>query len=186
VPLVTVLIIAVGLSLDAFAVAVATGALLKRDHVKHALRMASFFGLFQALMPVLGWLAGLTLRDMIETADHWVAFGLLLFVGGKMIYEAVWLKNEEKEPGDGAHDTVALLFLSIATSLDALAVGLSLSLLGVDIALPSLIIGVVCFLFTLAGVGVGAKVGHLFEEKIEIVGGLVLIAIGVKILMDHT
>lgn len=181
----TTLALAVALSMDAFAVAVATGSLLKRDHVRHALRMAAFFGFFQALMPALGWLAGLTLRDMIEKADHWVAFGLLLLVGGKMIYEAVWLKKEEKEPGDGAHDMATLLILSVATSIDALAVGLSMSLLGVDIVLPSLIIGVVCFVFTLVGVGIGAKVGHLFEEKIEIVGGLILIGIGAKILYDH-
>jgi putative Mn2+ efflux pump MntP len=181
----TILALAVGLSLDAFAVAVATGSLLQRDHVKHALRMAAFFGFFQALMPALGWLAGLTLRDMIEKADHWVAFGLLLLVGGKMIYEAVWLKKGKKEPGDGAHDMATLLVLSIATSLDALAVGLSLSLVGVDILLPSVIIGIVCFAFTLAGVGIGAKIGHLFEEKIEILGGLILIGIGAKILYDH-
>ncbi|CAK0778811.1 putative manganese efflux pump MntP [Gammaproteobacteria bacterium] len=145
----------------------------------------SLFGFFQALMPVIGWLAGLTLRDIIETVDHWVAFGLLLFVGGKMIYEALWLKQEEQESDDGAHDLATLLILSIATSLDALAVGLSLSLVGVNIVIPSAIIGVVCFGFTLAGVWIGSRIGHLFEEKIEIVGGMILIGIGTKILYDH-
>jgi putative Mn2+ efflux pump MntP len=184
VPTLTVFAIAVGLSMDAFAVSIATGAVLKRDHVIHALRMAVFFGLFQALMPVLGWLAGLSLRDVISKLDHWIAFGLLLLVGGKMIYEALWLEKDD-DASPGAASLPTLLLLSIATSIEALAVGLSLSLLGVDIALPSLIIGVVCFAFTLAGVFVGSKVGHLFEKKIEIVGGLILIGIGVKILLDH-
>ena len=184
----TVLAIAVGLAMDAFAVAIATGVAVKRDHLREAIRMAAFFGLFQALMPALGWVAGLRLRDLIHSFDHWVAFGLLALVGGKMLYEALWLEKdaqEEEDPSGSRNGLATLLLLSVATSIDALAVGLSLSVLGVEIILPSVVIGVVTFALTFAGVFIGCKVGHLFEKKIEAAGGLVLIGIGIKILVDH-
>jgi putative Mn2+ efflux pump MntP len=145
--------------------------------------MALFFGGFQALMPVLGWLAGQELRPLIQGVDHWVAFGVLSLVGAKMIYEAFSLAEEERltaPPG-----IVLLLTLAIATSLDALAVGLSLAVLRVEIALPALVIGVVTFVMTLLGVSLGRRFGHLFESKIEAAGGVVLILIGVKILWEH-
>jgi len=188
VSIVELLLIALGLSMDAFAVAVATGAIMGKTtgklHLGLALRMAAFFGGFQALMPIVGWLAGMGLRDYISAFDHWIAFGLLLFIGMKMVYEGMHL-DEDGEKDSADHSLLVLLGLSIATSIDALAVGLSFSMLGVAIPVPALIIGVCTFSLTFAGVGIGAKVGHFFEKKIEIMGGLILIGIGAKILVDH-
>ena len=143
---------------------------------------ASSFGAFQALMPVLGWLAGLSFIELISGFDHWVAFGLLAFIGGKMIYSARANPKEEKE----AKLTVpVLLILSVATSIDALAVGLSFSLLRVSITTPIIAIGVVTFLLSFAGFNFGNKLGKFFERKVQVIGGIVLIAIGIKILLEH-
>jgi len=177
-----ILAIALGLSMDAFAVAVASGYAISRMNLGHALRMALFFGGFQAIMPVAGWLLGLSVRQFIAGFDHWLAFGLLLFVGGKMIWEA---RHEEEFVEKNPLNIATLFMLALATSIDALAVGLSLSFLAVAILLPAAIIGAVTFALSLAGVYVGKAFGHFFENKIEIVGGLVLIGIGVKILLEH-
>ncbi len=134
-------------------------------------------------MPVVGWLAGLSVREFISTVDHWVAFGLLVFVGGKMIYEAT-LMNEEEEAKDPMN-IATLLILSLATSIDALAVGLSLSFINVTIITPAIIIGVVTFILSFAGVYIGSRFGHFLENRIEVVGGLILIGIGAKILVEH-
>lgn len=182
--LITILLIAVGLAMDAFAVAVASGISLKRHRARHALRIAAFFGAFQAIMPVLGWLAGLTLQDYIAGIDHWIAFGLLVGIGVKMIVEAFKLEEDEKDPSD--MNLHLLFLLSIATSIDALAVGLSFAFLEISIATPAIIIGVVTFVLALIGVHLGSRVGHLFENKIEIIGGAILIGIGAKILLEHT
>lgn len=174
---------AVGLAMDAFAVSVTFGLTAKENRVNHALRMASSFGAFQAAMPVIGWLAGSGLRGYIAGVDHWLAFGLLSLIGVKMIIESGKMKSEGKpacSPG-----LYLLFMLSIATSIDALAVGLSLSFLNVPIVTPSLAIGVVTFALSLAGFMVGGRLGHFFENKIEIAGGLTLIGIGVKILIEH-
>ena len=179
----TVLIIAVGLAMDAFAVSISSGLAIKKIRMGHAFRIAFFFGAFQAIMPVIGWLAGLGLKDFISAIDHWIAFVLLSIVGGKMIYESTFL-DEEKDEKDTLNIYV-LLILSIATSIDALAVGLTLSFLNVDIASPAVIIGIVTFLLSFLGVYIGDRFGHFFESKIEIVGGLILIGIGIKILVEH-
>ena len=182
-----VLLLALGLSMDAFAVAVAGGATMKKLHVPHALKMALFFGVFQALMPVLGWAAGLGLKDFISGWDHWLAFALLAAVGGKMLWESFEIK-EESECGGGRScpfDTGTLTVLAVATSLDALAVGLTFSMLRVSIIGPVLIIGAVTFVMTAAGVKIGSAGGHFFENKMEAAGGAVLIAIGLKILLEH-
>lgn len=179
----TVLIIAVGLAMDAFAVSISSGLAIKKIRIGHAFRIAFFFGAFQALMPVVGWLAGLGLKDFISAVDHWIAFALLSFVGGKMIYESTFL-DEEKDDKDTLNIYV-LLILSIATSIDALAVGLTLSFLNIDIASPALIIGIVTFLLSFLGVYIGGRFGHFFESKIEIAGGIILIGIGIKILVEH-
>lgn len=181
-----VLLIALGLSMDAFAVSVASGATMKRLHLPHALKMGLFFGGFQAVMPVLGWAAGLSMKNFIAGWDHWIAFGLLSAVGGKMLYEAFEIKAEE-ECGNKTcpFDTGTLTVLAIATSIDALAVGLTFSLLQVSIAGPVLIIGLVTFLMSVAGVKIGSAGGHFFEHKMEAAGGLILIAIGLKILFGH-
>lgn len=181
--LAAVLFIAVGLAMDAFAVSVVTGSVYKELHVKHALRMALFFGGFQAVMPVIGFLAGLSVKDYITEIDHWVAFGLLAFVGGKMIYEAFRIESAEKN-----HDPsnlLILLALSVATSIDALAVGITLSLLTSAIALAVTLIGLITFGLSFTGVYLGKRFGHFFESRIEVVGGLILIAIGIKILIEH-
>jgi putative Mn2+ efflux pump MntP len=178
-----ILIIAVGLAMDAFAVSVVSGSIYKRLHIKHAFRMAFFFGGFQSLMPLVGSLAGLSIKDYIADYDHWVAFVLLSAVGGKMIYESFKIKPN-KENFDPSSIFV-LLVLSIATSIDALAVGITLSLLQVSIATAVIIIGLVTFVLSYAGVFVGKKFGHFFENKIEAAGGVILIGLGVKIVFEH-
>jgi len=181
--LVTIIIIAVGLSMDAFAVSVVSGAACKQLKVRHTLRMAVFFGGFQAFMPLVGALAGLTVKGYIAGYDHWIAFALLVAVGGKMIYESFKLA-----PAGGKFDLsniFVLLVLSIATSIDALTVGVTLPLLKIPIATAAAIIGVVTFVLSALGVSIGKRTGHFFESKIEAIGGLALIGLGVKILLEH-
>ncbi|MBN2297928.1 MAG: manganese efflux pump [Deltaproteobacteria bacterium] len=179
----TIFFIAVGLAMDAFAVSIAGGLTMERLRIRYALRIALFFGAFQAIMPIIGFMAGLTIRDYIMHVDHWIAFGLLAFIGSKMIYESLFLNDNDKKMDP--NDIFLLLVLSVATSIDALAVGLSLSLLKVDILHPAFIIGIVTFILSFLGVFIGRSVGHLFEKRIEVLGGLVLIGIGVKILIEH-
>ena len=180
----TVFVMAVGLSMDTFAVSVANGCRIKRVTLRDALRPGWWFGGFQMLMPVLGWLAGLALRDLVQSFSHWVAFGLLVFVGGKMLVEALRGGEHEDECGAERRSTRDMLVLAIATSIDALAVGLSLSVLHVSIWWPALLIGLVTFTFSLAGTLLGCSIGKLVKDKAEILGGLVLIGIGIKILLQ--
>ena len=181
-----ILLIAFGLAMDAFAVSIASGAAMKRFELRDALKMGLFFGGFQAFMPVIGWLAGTGMKSFITGWDHWLAFGLLSLVGGKMIYEAL-VMNENTEAGgkNCPFDTGVLLVLALATSIDALAVGITFSVLSVSIILPVIVIGLVTFILSAAGVQLGVKGGHFFENKIEIFGGLILIGIGLKILLEH-
>jgi putative Mn2+ efflux pump MntP len=179
----TILGLAVGLAMDALAVAVATGLLLGRPNQGHVLRLAFHFGLFQFLMPVVGWLAGRTVEEHIRDVDHWVAFALLSFVGGKMLLEA--RRGREEGPSGDPTRGWMLVLLSIATSIDALAVGLSMAFLHVSIWLPSVVIGLVAFAVTAAGVVLGARVGRTLGRWPEVVGGVVLLAIGAKILAEH-
>ncbi len=181
--IVTILFLGIGLAMDAFAVSVVTGSVYKELHIKHALRMALFFGGFQAMMPIIGSLAGLSLKAHIAVYDHWIAFGLLGVVGGKMILEAFEIKSAEKNLDPS--NLLILLTLSVATSIDALAVGFTLSLLVRSLAFAVSAIGVITFGLSYAGVSVGKRFGHFFESKIEILGGLILIAIGIKILVTH-
>jgi putative Mn2+ efflux pump MntP len=181
--LVTILFIAVGLAMDAFAVSVVTGSVYKELKVRHALRMALFFGGFQAIMPIIGFLAGLGLRNYIEPYDHWVAFGLLSFVGGKMIYESFQIEAAERNRDPS--NLLVLVALSFATSIDALAVGITLSLLKAPIALAVMIFGLVTFILSYGGVFIGKRFGYFFESKVEVAGGVILIAIGIKIVVEH-
>ncbi|WP_319471761.1 manganese efflux pump MntP family protein [uncultured Pseudodesulfovibrio sp.] len=176
--------IAIALAMDAFAVSIATGVTLKSVSPRQTFRLAWHFGLFQALMPVLGWYLGGTVRSYIETYDHWIAFGLLGYIGYNMIREA--FADEEETQGDPTKG-MTLVILSIATSIDALAVGLSLSMLGISVWWPSLIIGIVALLFTAAGLHLGktAVKAERLGKYSEILGGTVLIAIGLKILWEH-
>ena len=172
--------------MDAFSVAVATGVSLKTVSARQTFRLSWHFGLFQAMMPVMGWAAGLSVRAYIERYDHWIAFGLLAFVGISMIREAFSndpTDRRKKDPTCG----VSLVMLSVATSIDALAVGLSISLLNVSIWTPALIIGLVAGAFTIAGLYIGKTMGaskHL-SRYAEVLGGGVLLAIGLRILYDH-
>jgi putative Mn2+ efflux pump MntP len=179
----SIVVIALGLAMDAFAVSVASGFTIRRLHIRHAFRMALFFGAFQALMPVVGWLAGLSLRDWIASIDHWIAFGLLGFIGIKMIVESARLDPDGKK--SDPMKLMVLLMLSVATSIDALAVGLTFAILQVSILLPVLVIGIITFVLSFAGVYIGDRFGHFFEKKIEIIGGIILIGIGTKILIEH-
>lgn len=178
-----ILFIALGLAMDAFAVSIAGGVAIKHGKLRSALKFGSFFGSFQMIMPVLGWLAGIRFRGFIADFDHWIAFGLLAFVGGKMLYGSRKMGKVEASmsaPGPGG-----MIILSIATSIDALAAGLSFAFIQVPIAAPVLVIGAVTFLLSFAGVLIGNTVGHFFEGKLEAAGGLILIAIGIKILLEH-
>ncbi|MBN2315868.1 MAG: manganese efflux pump [Sedimentisphaerales bacterium] len=181
--LITIIVIAVGLAMDAFAVSVVSGSVYKQLHIKHALRMAAFFGGFQALMPLIGSLAGLSAKDYIVDYDHWIAFGILGAVGGKMIYESFKIKSVEDNYDPS--NIIVLLVLSVATSIDALAVGLTLSLITRSIATAVIIIGLITFFLSYLGVLIGKRFGHFFENKIEILGGLILIGLGIKILIEH-
>lgn len=180
--LLTIVVIAVGLAMDAFAVSIATGTASKRLNIRHALRRAFFFGAFQAFMPLLGSLAGIALKDIITSIDHWVAFVLLTAIGVKMIFESFRLKPNDVPD---AQSLGVLITLSIATSIDALAVGVTLSFITASVYMAVAIIGVITFVLSLIGTQLGRKVGHFFESKIEILGGVILIAIGTKILIQH-
>ena len=180
----TIIVIAVGLAMDAFAVSVAAGAAERKLHIRHAMRMAVFFGAFQAIMPLIGWLAGERFKDSIAAYDHWVAFGLLALVGGKMIFESFKLKKA-KDPAVDPSSILVVLTLAVATSIDALAVGVTLSLVTDSILFAVLMIGIITFALSLAGIRIGMKVGHFFENKIEIFGGIILLLIGIKILLEH-
>jgi manganese efflux pump family protein len=179
----TILGLAIGLGMDAFAVAAAIGLALGRLTFRPVFRLSWHFGFFQFLMPVLGWMAGQTVSRYITSYDHWVAFGLLVAVAGKMIYEAF-----EVESFSGKSDPTrgwSLLVLSVATSIDALAVGLSMAMLKVSVWIPSVIIGVAAAGMTLTGMYLGRRIGHRFGRKMHFVAAGVLVLIGIKILIEH-
>jgi putative Mn2+ efflux pump MntP len=181
----TIFGIALALAMDAFAVALAAGVTLERITGRHLFRFGFHFGLFQAMMPVIGWLAGITVQQWISAYDHWIAFGLLAFVGSKMIHEAFAEKDEEADPSDPTRG-LTMVMLAVATSIDALAVGLSLGMLGVDVWLPAVVIGLVCGVLTVIGMLLGGRIGSLWGKRVEVFGGLVLCGIGLKIVLEHT
>lgn len=180
-----VLGLAFALAMDAFAVSLGLGLNLVRASAVQTLRLALFFGLFQFLMPVIGWGAGTTIIGLIEGFDHWVAFALLLGVGGKMIVESFRRSEDFKIRKSDPTKGLSLFVLSVATSLDALAVGLSLAALHAAIAYPAAVIGVVAFLMTVVGMKLGPVLGRIMGKRAELAGGLILILIGIKILVDH-
>jgi len=181
-----ILAIAVALAMDAFAVSIATGVNLKNVDSRQLFRLSWHFGLFQAFMPVIGWSAGLSIRGYIENYDHWIAFGLLVFVGGHMIKEA-FLDGKVEKPIKDYTKGMTLVMLSVATSIDALAVGFGLSLLKISIWMPALIIGIVAGTFTLIGMRIGERIGAAKRLSLyaEIIGGVVLVFIGLNILYEH-
>jgi putative Mn2+ efflux pump MntP len=180
-----ILLIGVGLSMDAFAVAVCKGLAMRKINWGHAGVIALFFGGFQALMPFLGWLLGLSLQGLISAYDHWIAFGLLLFIGGKFLYDALKGDDCEGDTCDISLDIKGLTMLAIATSIDALAIGVTLAFLKVNVAAACGMIGVTTFLISFGGVAVGNFFGARFQKKAEIAGGVILILIGLKILLEH-
>ena len=181
--LISIFLIAVGLACDAFAVAVACGLASKPFRASYAFRIAFFFGAFQMLMPLIGWGACVSLRMIIASVDHWVAFILLFAIGGKMIYES--FRKKKNNSCGNVLSIKGLLVLSVATSIDALAVGISFALLKEAILFPSVVIGLVAFALSFAGVWLGNRFGHIFENKFEMAGGLILIFIAIKILYSH-
>lgn len=182
--LIAILGTAVGLAMDAFAVALATSVSLGVVTRRQVFRFAFHFGLFQAMMPTLGWLAGRVINPYIQSWDHWVAFGLLSLVGGKAIYEALWGDEDGPDKSDPTRGWT-LVALSVATSIDAFAVGLTFAMLRVAIWYPAAVIGIVTAALTTVGMLLGGRLGSRFGQRMEIAGGLVLIGIGVKILIEH-
>ena len=184
--LITILGIAMALAMDAFAVAIATGAALKNVSARQTFRLSWHFGLFQALMPLIGWFFGTTIEHYVKTYAHWLAFLLLFLVGGNMIREAFVLQEEHTERKDATRG-FSLVLLSVATSIDALAVGLSMSFLKVSIIYPALIIGAVAGAFTVAGLYIGVRAASLsrLSPATEVLGGMVLVLIGLNVLHEH-
>ena len=179
----TLLGIALGLAMDAFAVSIATGLTVAPVTARHTFRMAFHFGLFQFLMPVVGWLAGREVADWIAGYDHWAAFALLSLIGGRMIWEA-----RREDSGEARGDPTRgwmLVTLSVATSLDALAVGFSMALLGVLVWTPAIVIGIVTCTLSTVGILFGGRLGTRWGRWAKLVGGCVLLAIGLRIVVAH-
>ncbi|AFZ34106.1 UPF0059 membrane protein yebN [Stanieria cyanosphaera PCC 7437] len=175
-------LIGIGLAADACAVSLSSGLVIRHIKINKALKIALAFGIFQGIMPLIGWITGLTFREFIIQIDHWIAFVLLVAIGGKMIYETF---QEEKENKFNPLDNYTLLGLAIATSIDALAVGLSLSVLKTSILSSAGVIAIITFSLSFISVYLGHKWGNLCKFKLEFVGGVILIFIGLKILMSH-
>ena len=175
-------ILAVGLSMDAFAVSICKGLSIRALMPRHAIIVGLWFGAFQALMPAIGWLLGSAFADMIAAVDHWIAFVLLSLIGGNMIREAVGKDEEECDPSLAP---LTMLLLAVATSIDALAVGVTFAFLRVDVLPAVTLIGVCTFLISAAGVKVGNVFGARYKSKAELAGGAVLVLIGLKILLEH-
>ena len=171
--------------MDSFAVSLTPGVLLKPFKWSRVLKIAAFMALFQGGMPLIGWALGIGFKSYIEAYDHWVAFGVLLFLGAKMIWEGWPRKNEEEPCCMDPSDTRTLVGLSLATSIDALAVGISLAILKTPLFDLALIVAVVTFLFSASGVYFGHKIGERIDLKLDLIGGLILIGIGCKILVEH-
>ena len=175
-------LIGVGLSMDAFAVALCKGLSMRRINYAHAAVIALFFGVFQAVMPLIGWVLGTQFARHITSVDHWIAFALLGYIGGKMIWEAV--RGGEEEHAE-ALSLKLLVMMAVATSIDALAVGITFAFLQMDILPSAAVIGLTTFVISFGGVFAGNRFGARYKRKAEIVGGVVLVLIGVKILLEH-
>lgn len=180
--LVELLLLSVGLGMDAFAVSVCKGISMKRMNWKKACIIGSYFGGFQALMPMLGYFLGSTFESVITNLDHWIAFGLLAIIGGNMIKDAF---SKECDSFDDDVSFKAMIVLAIATSIDALAIGITFAFLKVNLILAISMIGVITFILAIVGTKVGNRFGDKYEKKAELVGGVILILLGIKILLEH-
>ena len=179
----SLILLGVGLSIDSLAASITTGACSKNIKFKYIIKVASFMAVFQGVMPLIGWLIGSSFKNMIEDYDHWVAFILLLGIGGKLIYDG--LSNSPNKSDINIKNNMLLVGMSIATSIDAMIIGVGFGLIEINIWLAMLIIGITTFIFSIVGVFVGEKIGNKINNGIEIFGGLVLTAIGLKILLEH-
>ena len=181
--IIELVLIAIGLAMDAFAVSVAKGLSLRRIEPRHALTAGLWFGGFQALMPLVGYFLGRSFAGVVTNVDHWIAFGLLALIGLNMIRETIWGDEEDDTSSDFGFRT--MFVMAVATSIDALAVGISLAFLNVHVWCAVLIIGVVTLIISASGIYLGRIFGSHLGDKAGIVGGIVLIAIGIKILVEH-
>ncbi len=185
-----VFLIAVGLAMDAFAVSISNGIIIKNIKFQHALKFGLFFGIFQFIMPVIGWFCAKNFKEYIENFDHWIAFILLFIIGGKMFLESFKNENENVVSEKNILSFYNMIILAVATSIDALAVGVSFAFLdnaesGLNIWGASSVIGIVAFVISYTGVYLGRKIGDIIQKNAERVGGIILIAIGIKILAEH-
>ena len=180
---VEIMLIAIGLAMDSFAVSITAGLILKEFSPKHFIRIAFYMGFFQALMPVIGWMIGTSFKHYIISFDHWVAFFLLLALGGKMIYDD--LKCEDDHCCFDPHKRLVIIGLALATSIDALVVGVNFAFLDMSIITPIYTIGVTSFVLSLIGVFIGCYVGAKANLKFTLIGGVILIGLGSNILYDH-
>jgi len=178
-----IVFIACGLAMDAFAVSITLGLQARRPGLREIVLPGVYFGAFQALMPATGYFAGVYFADKIRNIDHWAAFGLLALIGGKMIKDS--FSKEEAAPREPSFGTAAMLLLAVATSIDALAVGITFALFEVDIARAAAITGCVTLVLSMCGVKIGAVFGAKFKSKAELAGGAALVLIGVKIIIEH-
>lgn len=180
--LLEILLIAIGLAMDAFAVSVCKGLSMKKMNWKKALIIGGYFGFFQALMPIIGYFLGSTFENLVTKIDHWIAFGLLVLIGTNMLKEA--FANDEENYNDDVNFKT-MIVLAVATSIDALAVGITFAFLQANILISAIVIGIITFLISVVGVKIGNKFGDKYERKAETVGGLILIFMGIKILFEH-
>lgn len=177
------LLLSIGLAMDAFAVSVCKGISMKKMNWKKAGIIGLWFGGFQALMPTLGYFLGSAFESLVTNIDHWIAFILLGLIGGNMIKEAFGKDNEENDDDDISFKT--MFVLAVATSIDALAIGITFAFLNVNILLAISMIGIITFIISIIGTKVGNKFGNKYEKKAELAGGIILILIGIKILLEH-
>ena len=181
--LVSIVLISIGLAMDAFAVSVCKGLSMKKIDMKKVIIIGLYFGIFQGGMPAIGYLLGVNFSSLVESVDHWIAFGLLGFIGFKMIKEAL-SKEEGSIDDDVSFKTMVVL--AVATSIDALAVGITFAFLQSNyIALSFLLIGIITFILSVIGVVIGNKFGNKYEKKAELAGGIILVVLGIKILLEH-
>ena len=180
--IIELVLIAVGLAMDAFAVSICKGLSMKKMDLKKASIIGAYFGIFQGGMPLIGYLLGVGFQEKIQAVDHWIAFALLAFIGGNMIKEA--LSKDEEDCNDSV-DFKTMIVLAIATSIDALAVGVTFAFLKVNIILAVLLIGIITFIISMVGVKIGNVFGDKYEKKAGFAGGLILILLGLKILLEH-
>ncbi len=179
-----IFLIGIGLSMDAFAVAVCRGLKMQKLNIKHTAVIALFFGGFQALMPLIGWFLGKQFEKYITAVDHWIAFALLAFIGGKMIYDS-FKKDDDDQGEKDVFNLKEIFVMAVATSIDALAVGITFAFLSVNIWSSISIIGVTTFVLSAVGVLIGHKFGAKYKNKAELAGGVILVLIGLKILLEH-